>query len=154
MCGILPEGTRAHKEQECLSHWAGPAAGRKCLVGQSNSLCWWLLVHSVHCPVLPTGFLQRHWKRNQYGKQRNPECHSVYLQLCCANCDATVRSRKLDTHLAACPLTLVETHRLNLKHSTTVSWCQWEAASVGEVTSKEAIYRCAHRNRVYFWRTS
>lgn len=73
---------------------------------------------------------------------RNPESHSVYLQLRYANCDATVRSRKLYTHLAACPLTLVVTYHLNLKCNTTVSWCQWEAASDGEVTSKEAIYRC------------
>lgn len=70
---------------------------------------------SPHHPGLPMTTLQWYQKCNHCGKQRNPKSRNVCFQLHCASCDATVRSSKLDVRLAACPLTQVETHHLNLK---------------------------------------
>lgn len=98
---------------------------------------------------------QRHQKRNHRGKWRNPKSHSVCLQLHCASCDATVRSSKLDVHLACCLLTQVGPITSTSDFNTTFSWCQRETASDSEVAlQKEAIYRCVLRNGVYFWRVS
>lgn len=80
--------------------------GRKCLVWQRDTLC---CCHAQYHPGLLTASLQWYQKCKRCGKQRNPESHSVWLQLHCASCDTAERSSTLGVHLAACPLTQVET---------------------------------------------
>lgn len=108
-------------------------AGRKCLLWHRDTLC---CCHALHHLGLPTASPQRHQKYKRCGKQRNPESHSVCLQLHCASCDIQCR---LDVYLAACLLTQVETPQpqTSMPHLT-------------EVNRKQPVtVRCFCRRRLY-----
>lgn len=116
-------------------------AGRKCLVWQRDTLC---CCHAQYHPGLPTASPQWHQKCKRCGKQRNPESHSVWLQLHCASCDTTERSSTLDVHLAACLLTQVET----LQPQTSMP----HLASVNR--KQPVMVRCHCRRRLYIGKYS
>lgn len=97
--GLLHKSASPASELEGNAWWDG---GIPCTGGCQRAPCH---------PGLPTASSQCHHR----GKQRNPKNHGVCLQLHCACYDTTVRSSKLDVHLAACLLAQVETHHLNLK---------------------------------------